>query len=170
MRGRSQVVGAGAIAAFLVCAGCGSSSGAGSSSAPTAACSLLTPELATSAIGTSIERGAGSPTDTCVYSSDDGGSAEGISLLLYYGQSAVKAFESGLDNVGSVVSAAGIPASQLSYRKISVDNRAAYWSPATTGGSLVAVDNSYVLHVDVVTGADAEEIAQDALGRIEAKI
>lgn len=134
------------------------------------ACSLLTPELATSAIGGFVTPQATKLKNTCTYLSLEGAAPEGLSLLLYYGKTAVAAFEDAISHQGTAVTSSATPAGAAKFTKIRVGGLPAYWnSTEEYSGSLSAVDGEYVLHV-TTQGPDGQSIAKAALVGIEKRI
>lgn len=132
------------------------------------ACSLLTPTLAAASVGSPVSRTSRLPKTVCSYvalPSVKSAEPKGISLQIYYGRSAISAFEGFYLHTAPIVTKPGTPSAVLSFTPVRIDGLAAFWQPAQPleGGTLSATDKSYVFHIEVSGNARAESVAEEAL-------
>jgi hypothetical protein len=92
--------------------------------------------------------------------------------MVFYGQPDVGAYAALFHHTAPIVTKPGTPSGVLTFTAVRVHGLAAFWQPSQQqdGGTLTAIDTSYVLRISVQGSASGESVAEKALQGIEQRL
>jgi hypothetical protein len=155
----------------LVLTGCDATNGAEThASDQKSACTLFTSATAAAAMGLPASRLTGDKS-ICAYvapSSISSHVSEGVTLMVFYGQPDVGAYTALFHRTAPIVTRPGTPSDIVTFTTVRVHGLDAFWQK--DGGTLTAIDKSYVLRISVQGSSSGESIAEKALQGIQQRV